>query len=263
VTTLHIEGGNNVAGVAVWKNKLFVACRGSNTIQMFNSRPPFSRQEDIQVQSLAVASDITVCKKSSSLFIADRGTECFIWRVNLTAIKQMDKFLTLQWEPLSLSINNGRLLINPMDGDSLYLYGDDGKEAQHIELPRYMYALHAVETTHKTYLVSHRNRTTKDTSLHRDSVTEMDLNGRVVHSFNDDIHLIQLNFPRYLLLDNNHVIIADCYNDRIIALKSNLQLKRVLINSLNGERPFRLCLTSSRLLAVSYWSSTDVDIYQV
>jgi len=34
VTTLHIEGGNDVMGVAVWKNELFVACQGSNTISV-------------------------------------------------------------------------------------------------------------------------------------------------------------------------------------------------------------------------------------
>jgi len=42
VTHLHIEGGNMVRGVAVLKNSHFVACAMSNTIQVFDSRPPFS-----------------------------------------------------------------------------------------------------------------------------------------------------------------------------------------------------------------------------
>jgi len=176
VTTLQIEGGKNVIGVAVLKNELFVACLWSNTIKVFNSRPPFSRQEDIQVEGLNDPTDIAVCKTKSSLFISDRGTECAIWRVNLTAIKQTDKFLAMQWRPQSLSVNNSQLLITPRDGDSLYIYGDDGQEAHHIPLLLYMYARHAVELTQNSYLVSHRNRFFNDSS-HPNSVSEVDLNG--------------------------------------------------------------------------------------
>jgi len=262
VTTLHIEGGKDVGGVAVRNDELFVACHGSNTIQVFNSRPPFSRQEDIQVEGLNETIDITVCNTKSLLFIADRGTEYAIWRVNLTAVKQTDKFLAMQWEPLSLSVNNSRLLITPENGSSLYVYGDDGQEAHHIPLPRYMYASHAVELTPHSYLVSHHNRVINVSSL-RDSVSEVDLNGRVIRSFNDDIDLIRFNGPDHMVLYNNHVIVADTDNDRIILLKSNLQLKRILINALNRGQPMRLCLTSSRLLAVSHLCSSDIDIYQV
>jgi len=199
----------------------------SNTIRVFDSRPPFSRQEDIQVEGMDNATDITVCNKSSSLFIADSGTEYAIWRVKFLATKQIEKFLIMQWQPLSLSVSNIRLLITPGDGFSLYLYGDDGKELNHIELPRYMVACHAVETTHKTYLVSHL---INDPSHLIHSVTEVNADGRVVRSFNDPI---QFNRPRYMVLDNNHVIVADFFNNHIIILKSNLQFKRILTNSLN------------------------------
>ena len=36
----------------VLNNELYVASGESNTIQVFDSRPPFSRQEDIKVQGL-------------------------------------------------------------------------------------------------------------------------------------------------------------------------------------------------------------------
>jgi hypothetical protein len=47
VFSLHIEGGNNIWGVAVFNDELYVACGGSNIIQVFDSSPPFSRREDI------------------------------------------------------------------------------------------------------------------------------------------------------------------------------------------------------------------------
>jgi len=255
VTSIHVEGGNDVRGVAVLKNELFVACLGSNTIQVFDCSPPFTHQEDIHVQGMDAASDIIACDKSSSLFIADMGRECAIWRVNLLAIKQIDKFLAVQWRPLSLSVYKSRLLITPDDGKSLYLYGDDGNEVHHIPLPSYMKARHAVEKTQNSYIVSHFNKNEDP-----DSITEVNVNGEVISSFKDDFDLIQF---LTVLSDNNHLIIADCYNNRIILLKNSLQLKRILINSLHEKQPRRIRLTSSRLLAVCYYDSTDIDIFQV
>ena len=67
LTSLHIEGGKNVQGVAVLNNEICVArVAWSNTIQVFDSRPPFIHREDIKVQGLENASDIAVCTKSRS-----------------------------------------------------------------------------------------------------------------------------------------------------------------------------------------------------
>ena len=147
--------------------------------------------------------------------------------MNLLSIAPADKFITIQWKPWSLSVNSSRLLITPRNSDSLYLYGEDGNELHHIELSRYMDASHAVETTRNTYIVSHRNRFIEDISSHSNSVTEVDVNGRVIRTFNDDIDSIHFNYPRYLVLDNDHVLVADCDNKCIILLKSDLQLKRI------------------------------------
>ena len=182
--------------------------------------------------------------------------------MNLLSIKPADKFIALQWKPLTLSVNSSRLLITSYSGKSLYLYGEDGNELHHIELPGYMWALHAVETTRNTYIVSHCNRSIRDSSSHLHSVTEVNVNGRVIRTFNDDIDSIHFNQPSYLVLDNDHVLVADRYNERIILLKSDLRLKRILINELHGKQPARMCLTSSRLLIVSYYQSTDVEVFE-
>jgi hypothetical protein len=63
--------------------------------------------------------------------------------------------------------------------------------------------------------------------------------------------------------DNNHVIVADRLNERVVVLKSDLQLKRVLIPSLDRQ-PMRLCLSKSTgLLFIRYLNSSDIDIYKV
>jgi hypothetical protein len=63
---------------------------------------------------------------------------------------QVDEFTTIEWKPWSLSVNFGRLLITPHNGAALFLYNDDGIELNHIQLPDYTDALHAVDTTHET-----------------------------------------------------------------------------------------------------------------
>jgi hypothetical protein len=137
LTSLQVEGGRNVRGVAEFNSKLYVACGVSNTIQVYSNRPPFSRLEDIKVQELKDPSDIVVCSQTSQLYITD-DEQCVIWRVNLLSTKQVDKFITIQWQPLTLSVNSSRLLITPRDGDSLFVYGEDGSQLNHIKLPHYM-----------------------------------------------------------------------------------------------------------------------------
>jgi DNA-binding beta-propeller fold protein YncE len=230
---------------------------------------PFDRLGDIAVQGLSYPFDIVVCRDTSQLYIADGGSQHAIWRVNLLRNKQVDKFITIQEEPLSLSVNSRRLLITPRDGDALFLYSDDGNKLNRIQLPDYMHATRAVETTHNTYIVSHVdvNRSTGDTESERNSVSEVNVDGRVVCTFRSqhiDIGFIQFNRPWYLTLDdNNHVIVADIRDKRVVVLKSDLQLKRVLIPSLDGP-PSRLCLSKSTgLLFIIYMYSSVIDIYKV
>lgn len=247
--------------------KLFIGCRKSSVVQLFNGRSPFNRLEDIYVEGLNDATDIAVRIDASQLFIADKGCQHAIWRVNLLCNKQIEKFITVEWQPWSLSVNSSRLLIIPKDGDALFLYGDDGNQMIDVKLPDYMCALHAVETMYKTYLVGHYNRRFSDPQPGHNSVSEVDVDGRVVRTFSSqhiDIGPTQFNHPHYLAIyGKNLVAVADSYNDRIVILKSDLQLKRVLLPSLD-DTPVKLCLSqSSGLLFVHFVVSSNVCIYQV
>jgi hypothetical protein len=146
---------SNVSGISEFSNKLYVACNQSNSIIVFNGSPPFDILGNIQIQEMKDPNDIVVCSDTSQLYIADYEQRA-IWRVNLLSYKQVDKFISTQWQPWSLSTKSRRLLITPYDGDALFIYGDDGVLLKHIQLPHYMRATHAVETTHNTYIVSHQ-----------------------------------------------------------------------------------------------------------
>jgi hypothetical protein len=76
----------------------------------------------IKVLGLIAPCDIVACNDKSQLYIADSGGSQYgIWRVNLLYSKQVDKFITIEWESYGLSVNSSRLLITPSDGDALFL----------------------------------------------------------------------------------------------------------------------------------------------
>ena len=245
----HVEGNSDVVGVAELNSKLYVACGRSSTIQVFQSDPPFGQLKNIKVEGMESASDIVACRKTGKLYIAD-SAKCVIWRLSPVASELFGACVGIEWRPFSLSVNFGRLLITPYLGDSVSLLGEDGTQLHRIELPSYMLARRAVETTRNTYIISHRNRFFDDAK--HNGVTELDSSGNVIRTFNNHRNSDLLNWFYYLLSDNDHVIIADLLRERIILLKSDLRLKRNLVNCLGcrGKKPLRLCLTSAQLLLV-------------
>jgi hypothetical protein len=263
---LHGVSVENVFSITEFNGKLYVGVGSSASVQVFVSRPPFIRLADVKVQGLSNPSDMVVCIETSRLFIVDCGCQYIIWRLNLLHDQPADKFITMTWRPWCVSLNTGRLLITPDDGDALFVYNGDGNQLNHIELPRYMRALHAVETKPNIYIVCHRSRWTGDTTPEHSGVSEVDFNGRVVRAFNSqhiDMGSVKFNCPRYMVLYGDHVIVADRYSERVVVLKSDLQLKRVLIPSLGGI-PMRLCISKSTgLLFIRYLQSSNIDVYQV
>ena len=108
---------------------------------------------------------------------------------------------------------------------------------------------------------------TGDTRSEHNSVSEIDFNGRVVRTVNNqhkNIASIQFNMPYYLTLAvNNHVIVADGHNERIVVLTEDLQLKRVLINSLDAQ-PHRLCFSQQTgVLFVGCSYSNEIRLTEV
>jgi len=81
-------------------------------------------------------------------------------------------------------------------------------------------------------------------------VSEVDVRGTILRSYTD------VRWPRHLSLDSEgHVLVADCWNHRILLLNSQLQLQRVLVDT-NSQvklwKPTRLCyneLTSQLYVA--------------
>lgn len=251
-----IEGDYPVWGVAVSDDELYVAQIQSNEILVFSNRPPFARLENITVPDLEIPQDIVICNDTGHLYIADGGGTCAIWRVNLSHNEEVDKFVTIKKRPFSLSVKSLHLLITPGDGDALFAYGEDGNQLSHTTISDHMWARHAVETSRKTYIVSHRGRSFDiRRQLNYSGVSELDVDGRVVCTFGSghaDIGAVQFNMPYYMALHGDgHLIVADYFNKCIVVLKSDLDVKLVLLSSLE-EQPLRLCLSRDNCRNITY-----------
>jgi hypothetical protein len=160
LTSLHIEDVRGVASVAASKNKLYVVRVNSSEIYTYESEPPFSFLGVLLMKITAwrasLVVDLVVCITSNRLYIACAGSDlitALLLRSTNLLYEDYIKFELLvaiyDWEPLTLSVFSSRLLVTPVDGESLHLYGDDGK-LHRIDLPGYMKACHAVETTRNT-----------------------------------------------------------------------------------------------------------------
>jgi len=268
VTSTHVEGVRpNVVSIAEWNMKLYVACDSSSEIKVFNSGHPFSHIEDITVQvlndELGMPDDMAVCTDKSRLYITDIEV-CAVWRVNLLHTKQVEKFITATLKTTGISVSSSRPLITLSDGE-LLRFSDDGNQLNRIKLPDCMMALHAWETTRNTYIVSYSTRMWDDKQHGDDSVAEVDVTGRVIRSFNNqhkNYCSVLFCYPYSLVLENDHVIVADNLNRRIILLQAGLRLKRVLIDSLHGP-PRRMCLSPERYLFISYEHSPRIDVFSI
>jgi len=89
-------------------------------------------------------------------------------------------------------------------------------------------------------------------------VSEVDVNGHLLRSFTD------VRLPLHLsVADDDNVLVADCYNHRVLLLDTQLQLQRVLIDKNNPQlklwSPARLCYSPDtsllHVLHSSEWSS--------
>jgi len=262
---LQVEGSSKVTGVAELDGKLYIVCEKSGRVIVYESRPPFIKLEHIEMQELSDPCDIVVCNKSGQLYIADRNTLCAVWRVSLLPYEQVENFLSYRWLPLSLSIRDGRLLVTPRRGDSLFLHDADGSLLNHVELPSYMLAAHALESPQNTYVVCHYKRFVGETEFEQNSVTEVDVAGRVIRVFNSQLNstrAIQLCRPHHLVLHKNHVVIADTRSGSIFSSTSDLQFKRILLHSLK-DQPHRMCISESTFLFVSNVDSRVINVYSI
>jgi hypothetical protein len=264
IATLFVENNQDIISIAELNGKLFVACSGSGTFQVFASVPPFDRLDDVKVRGLEGPTDVVACRETNELYIGDINNQV-VWRMAVLSNDEVSMFTRTTGRPWTLSIRFGRLLVTAYDGDALYHYNENGEELRRISLPDAMYARHAMETTHNTYIVSHRNRWPKDSHTKYNGVTEISVDGLPVRKYKCAYEVVPryLNYPQYLDLDEAYILVVDRNNERIVVLNFDLQLNRILLPSLEGQPMLVRRGHQTGLLFISYWRTAKLDVYRL
>jgi len=154
---LYVVG--DVTGVTYLDNIMYVVCRWSSTILLYNTDTLSPLDVVINVTGMKHTRDIVVCRHDRQLYVADY--DYCIWRVSIddhSYVKSMttqsstDKFTVNK-----LSLTSRRLLVTSRQPPTLRQYSTvDSQLLHHIPLPQYVRGLyHAVETTRQTFVVGH------------------------------------------------------------------------------------------------------------
>jgi len=148
---LYVVG--DVWGVTYLDNIMYVVCRDSSTIRLYNTDTLSTLDVVIDVTGMTDPRDIVVCRHDRQLYVAD--WYC-IWRVSCDDHSYIN-WLNTQFIVWSLSMTSQHLLVTSRDPPTLRQYSTMNKQLLCVvELSQYVKLLwYAVETTHGTFVIGH------------------------------------------------------------------------------------------------------------
>ena len=183
---------DEVRGVTVLDNIMYVICDRSSTIRLYNTDTCSPLDAVIHVEGMIDPQDIVVCRDDRQLYVADWDDPTdgsydtdwsygwsSIWRVScddhsyvkwLTTESRMPAFAP----DTALSLTSRRLLVTSWwSGRRLRQYSTTDRQLlRDVELPQYVgCVLHGVETTRGTFVVGHRG--TSHDQLLQSAVSEL------------------------------------------------------------------------------------------
>ena len=265
-----------VMGVTTLNNKIFVIYDELPFIVVYMSQQPYTRLPNISINGLKYPYDIAA--GSRCLYVSDTESVA-IWRVK-AADSKVDQWLSGVMA-LSVSVTSEEklvlLVVVDLQGSvaernmtwhgEIQIYSRGAVKETVIKLSRDITApFCVVMTTRKTFIVSYgmiwheMNR-----------VCEVDMTGRMLKAFGskpgDGVG--QLNAPLGVSLDDDErIIVADTYNQRLLLLNKQLMLQRVLVtwhpqslSDVGGPVRLHYDSHSGRLLVGLH--NGHLDIYQL
>jgi len=197
--------------------------------------------------------DLTECAEQNCLFVSDFGAKC-IHKIEPSGDKsKVAKFIDVPYEPKGLSITpEGNLLVAGNPNKLVEYDVKTGEKKCEVDLKlEMMYPLHAIKRTDGQYVVCHT-----DDKLSR--VCRVGPDGYYRHCYGAEKgagEKDQLNYACHVALrEDNHVIVADNDNNRLVLLDGSLEYVRTIVREF--REPHRVWFDAqSRLLYVG--ESTD------
>ena len=153
---------DEVTGVTYLNNVVYIVCRGSSTIRLYNMDASACSPFVIDVDGMTYPRDIVVCLDDRALYVADfsYSGSLRIWRASV------DDHSYVTWLTLSsadtfnvwtLSLTSRHLLVTSSQSCTLEQYSTVDKQLLRIvRLPRFVNGLyHSVETTRQTFVIGY------------------------------------------------------------------------------------------------------------
>ena len=262
--TKTLRAPDRVFGLAVMDKKLYVLRQRPDKQIYVYSADNYELSDDyITLPGFSVKeegwNDMTQCEAENCLFVSDFNCKC-IRKVCLKAEPKVSKFADVPYPPKGLSITpDGHLLVSCDPDKLLELNVKTGEKVSDLKLhSEITFPKHAIKLKDKQYVVSHDARD----GLHRVCIVGPD--GYLRHCYgglagHGDL---QLHTPCYLALcADDHVIVADNDNGRIVLLNSALQFVRYLLDFTEPHRLF-FDATVGRLY-VGECTNGNIKVFQV
>ena len=247
-----------MAGVTRLEDVVYWVCPFFPAIWRFNATT-HERLTNIVVKDLIRPYDVVACERTSQLYIADY--EQCVWRVSSGGadIKRwLPKSPNDIFRPRSLSVTSTRLLVTSYDIHQLILFDSNGDELRRVQLRRYVYPLHAMESPTGTFIVSLINNKLKQGQVY---LAEVNTGGKVLRQFSGSC-VPSLGWTHVAVDSHGNIFVAD--RDNRLILDAHLFLRRVIIDDhqLHYKPPERLCYReqSGQLLVALYG---EVGVFDV
>ena len=266
-----------VFGVTIMNNKIFVVYTGLPFIVVYMSQQPYTRLANISINGLKNPQGIAA--GSRCLYVSDPPSAA-IWRVK-AADSKVDQWLS-GVKAVSVSVTSEEKLVLLVAVDrqgsaaernltwrgEIQIYSRGAEKETVIRLSCDITVPYCVVmTTRKTFIVSYG---LDCHDIYR--VCEMDATGRILKTFGSTTGdgVGQLNMPRHVSLDDDdRIIVADTYNQRVLLLSKQLVLQRVLVTWQHPKSPgevrypYRLHYDSHSGRLLVGFHNGHVDIYQL
>ena len=259
-----IKAPDRVFGLAVLDKKLYVLRQRQEKQIYVYSADDYDLSDDyITIPDFSVNeagwNDMTECVQEKCLFVSDYDGKC-IHKVCLKGEVEVSKFAVIPYAPKGLSVTpEGNLLVSCDPTKLLELNVKTGEQVCEVDLHSDIkFPKHAIKRTDKQYILSFDIAG----GLHRVCIVGPD--GYLRHAYGGKAGSgdLQLHTPCYLALcPDDHVVVADNDNGRLVMLNSALEFVRYI---LDFNEPHRLFFdkAGSRLY-VGECTNGNIKIFQV
>ena len=273
------EDDTVVWGVTSLGDRIYVVCHESDVIAVFTSQQPFIHLADIVVNGLKYPYDIAASVNVGCLYVPDPFSRA-VWRVSVDNGAAVEWLTGLYSLSVSVTSEDKVVLLVVVDRQGsvaernvtwlgeVHVYSRDAVIETVITLsPDIRCPQSVVMTTRKTFIVSY-DMPCQPVSR----VCEVDMTGRELKAFGGSSGpgVGQLDTPSCVSVDDEErIIVADSYNNRVLMLNKQLTSPHVLVawhpqsQSDKADRPCTLHYDSHTCSLLVGLFSGHVDVYRL